>query len=77
MARRRFGVGEALRFCRREADMLRDHVVTSHRARQAAAAVGLEVERLARFLDDIVEDPLLVVSPQMRPALLGPGRTWH
>src|SRR6476661_4050205 len=77
MAGRRFGLGELLALLRGHADVLRDHVVAAHGARQATAPVGLEVKDLAGLFHHPVEKPLLLVAFEERPARLPAFRARH
>lgn len=71
VARRGLRLGEPLETARGEPHVLRDHVVRARAARQPPAPVGPEVEHAAGLLDEPVEDPLLLVAPQVRAADLG------
>src|SRR5207249_11580145 len=54
--------------------MLSRHVLAPATLRQADTPVALEVEDLARLLDQIVEHPLLAVARERRSAAYhGPG----
>ena len=75
-----FGLRQPLDAARRQPHVLADHVVAAHGARKTAAPVRLEVEDLAGLLDEPVENPLLVVALQVRPAdfrVLGAGHNCY
>src|SRR5207248_5485236 len=44
--------------------MFADHIVVAHAARQAPAAIALEMEDLASLLDEVVQHPLLTIPRQ-------------
>src|SRR5262252_9879455 len=77
MAGGRLSLGQRFEAAGLQPRVLADHIVAAHAARQAPAAIALEMEDLASLLDEIIQHPLLAIARKPRSAAYGVLWTCH